>query len=737
MKRVTMRLIDSTVQSIDALIQIGALEAARDLLRAELGPLSTHVGASRVEGWCATLGLTELLDLPQALAAAHEVRETRGPAAIALFVAIAETARASGDEVSEFRALAGIYCTGTLLWSGFGEMQRAFPRINALFESTQARLGKDEAIECLPGLLAARMLFGGEAAEAAVVGEVVVTLAFDETLNNRSRLRAATMLAPWFEHSRDAARLRRTTEALAPLVNDAAIPAVTRLIFRSAAGLASVYFASYVEGGTGLTFAADALTADADTLGMQWLRFFTYRIAFEQATRASDPALANTRLDQLEALVDPADASQVLALHYRRGNRALRANEYAAALAHAQRCMELARALEMPQPIALLYENSTAASLVGLHRLAEAKAIYLSMIAKSMPGHRLGYERVCTLIDGIQALDEAAAEKRSDEAERAAVRTALENYSRVCAGRLPPMHAQIFPPLAQRLVAALYAYGLGNDTLAADVRMLALPPPATRPISWPWVLRIRLFDGFACDGLAATAQESSKKADSKATQILQYLAAHAPAAVSAQRLADALWPEAEGDKAMRSLDVALTRLRQSLPDAALLTRHDGKIGFDLDRVWCDTHAVLAQVEQLRDFANAAGAPAGSPITQSGVANAGAATAGALMRDTAQAHTALALLALYRGPLLPDSRESFARDRAAFFRSQAAGAVQIGLRAAIRLPDQTLSEEIVRKSVSHGLPADVVRSVIADMQARGEDTSRRAAQLSNVFELARA
>ena len=114
-----------------------------------------------------------------------------------------------------------------------------------------------------------------------------------------------------------------------------------------------------------------------------------------------------------------------------------------------------------------------------------------------------------------------------------------------------------------------------------------------------------------------------------------------------------------------------------------------------------------------------------------------ASAEALAHDTAQARTALTLLALYRGPLLPDSREAFARDRAAFFRSQVAGAVQIGLRAAIRLAEPTLAEEIVRKSVSHGLPADVVRSVIADMQARGEDTSRRAAQLSNVFELARA
>ena len=64
-------------------------------------------------------------------------------------------------------------------------------------------------------------------------------------------------------------------------------------------------------------------------------------------------------------------------------------------------------------------------------------------------------------------------------------------------------------------------------------------------------------------------------------------------------------------------------------------------------------------------------------------------------------------------------------------------MRIGLRSAIRLPDSTIAEEIVRKSVAHGLPADVVRSVLTDLKASGEDTSRRAVRLTDVFELARA
>ena len=727
MSFITMRQIDSTAQSIDALIQTGALEAARDLLRAELGPLSTHVGTLRVEAWCGALGLTQLLELPKAIAAAHVVREMRGTAAIAAFMAIAQTARAQGDEVAEFRALAGIYATGVLVWSGFAEMLRAFPRINALHTALHDRLSKDEATECLAGVMIARMLFGGETSEAATIGETLVTLALDATISKTARLRAATLLAPWFEHARDGARLHRMAEVLLPLVIDAELPVITRLIFRTSIALADTYLGNRLAATAADAFAADQLMAAVDTYRpdgspVQWVRFFVYRGAFEAATRSGDQGRSGKILDRLQALVDPAEASQVLALHYRRSTRALRSREYSVSLAHSQRCVELAHALEMPQPIALLYENGVAAALLGLNRLAEARAIYLAMIARSMPGHRLGYERMCALIEATAALDQRDSGGLDGPVASEFLHQPLADYLRICGGRLTANHVQIFPKNTQAVVAAIFAVGLGTDVFADDVRSQGLAPPDAHPVSWPWLLRVRLFDGFSIEGIAAGAQDAGKKGESKSMQILQYLAAHAPATVAAQRLADALWPEADGDKAMRSLDVALTRLRQALPDAALLVRLEGKIGFDLNRVWCDTHAVLMLVDELRNYVGAGWAA--KP------------TADVLIADTRYAQTALALLDLYRGPMLPDSREAFARDRSAFFRSQVAGAVQIGLRAAIRLPDQAMSEEIVRKSVAHGLPADVVRSVITDLQARGEDTSRRAAQLSQVFELAR-
>lgn len=123
----------------------------------------------------------------------------------------------------------------------------------------------------------------------------------------------------------------------------------------------------------------------------------------------------------------------------------------------------------------------------------------------------------------------------------------------------------------------MFEYGFGTEAFAESVVSQRLSPPSTRPVSWPWMLRIRLFNDFSIEGLTTPVNHAcGKKAESKSMQILQYLAAHAPAPVSAQRMADILWPEADGDNAMRSLDVALTRLRQLLPDAMLLVRGEGK-----------------------------------------------------------------------------------------------------------------------------------------------------------------
>lgn len=726
-----MQSPDSTAQTVDALIQANAFAAAANLVRADVAPLVAHVGLRRVTEWCAQLGLDELLDLPRALAAAHVAREQKGSAAVHEFLAVARLANARADGISEFHALAEIYSTGFLLWTGFGDMQRNYARINALYDRFGAALSPHDAVVCLPGLLAARLLYGTSPDEAASVGERVVALVHDTTLPARLRLRAATMLMPWFEHTQASDRLKQTITALSALENDPVVASsatITHLTYQAAAALATAY---NLMGRPQTDALADvtALIARADETGLQWLRFFVRRVAFECANSIGATESAAHMLDALEAALDVADASQVLAVRLRQSKRAFDVQRFAEALEHGKRCVELSEALEMPVAFSQLYQYVVTTALLGLNRLDESIDAFDRVLAIALPGYRLRFERIraiAVVLRAVEAQQTAAAQ--ADPAathERAlAVRNDLVELVRICGDTLPPIQLRSLPTPCARVAAALFEHGMDSAALIKDVHLHQLVPPESRPVTWPWHLRIRLFDGFVCDGLANTALDAGKKGESKSAQILQYLAAHAPASVAAQRLADALWPEAEGDKAMRSLDVALTRLRPTLPDATLIVRHDGKIGFDRRRVWCDSDAALMIIEEIRARAHGRSAAQVESVTAESV------------HWRIQARSALALLEIYRGPLLPDSREAFARDRADYFRSQVAGAVQIGLRAAVRLTDSTAAEEIIRLSVSHGLPASLVRSVIADLASMGDNTSRRAAELNDVFELAR-
>ena len=81
----------------------------------------------------------------------------------------------------------------------------------------------------------------------------------------------------------------------------------------------------------------------------------------------------------------------------------------------------------------------------------------------------------------------------------------LAEYLRISGGRLPSNHSQVFPVIAQSVVAAIFAHGFGTVAFADDVRAQGLPPPADRPVSWPWLLRIRLFDGFSIEGINSAA----------------------------------------------------------------------------------------------------------------------------------------------------------------------------------------------------------------------------------------
>jgi hypothetical protein len=94
----------------------------------------------------------------------------------------------------------------------------------------------------------------------------------------------------------------------------------------------------------------------------------------------------------------------------------------------------------------------------------------------------------------------------------------------------------------------------------------------------PAAVRIRLLDGLHIEA-QGHALPLGRKPPRRLLELVALLALRWPAEVPPTRLADALYPELEGDAARRALDTALYRLRRLLPPGSL---RRGPVGVALD-----------------------------------------------------------------------------------------------------------------------------------------------------------
>jgi hypothetical protein len=140
------------------------------------------------------------------------------------------------------------------------------------------------------------------------------------------------------------------------------------------------------------------------------------------------------------------------------------------------------------------------------------------------------------------------------------------------------------------------ALAAGQETAFVQqlIRLHRLRPPAdaAQSLLWPHPLRIRTLGGFSilADGQPMTFGQKTPR---KVLLLLKALLAAGPAGIGEERLADQIWPEADGDAAAQSLATTLHRLRRLLAvDGAILCR-DGHLELDPAQVWVDAHAFEA------------------------------------------------------------------------------------------------------------------------------------------------
>jgi DNA-binding SARP family transcriptional activator len=144
----------------------------------------------------------------------------------------------------------------------------------------------------------------------------------------------------------------------------------------------------------------------------------------------------------------------------------------------------------------------------------------------------------------------------------------------------------VFPTALAQLCNEAISAQIAADSARHLVQHHRLPAPPDPVKEWPWPFRVFLLGRFHL--LRADLPiRFSLRAQRKPLELLQALIAFGGTEVGAGVLADALWPDSDGDAGYHSLESALYRLRRLLGAPDAISMVNGTLSLDRRQFWVD------------------------------------------------------------------------------------------------------------------------------------------------------
>jgi DNA-binding SARP family transcriptional activator len=157
--------------------------------------------------------------------------------------------------------------------------------------------------------------------------------------------------------------------------------------------------------------------------------------------------------------------------------------------------------------------------------------------------------------------------------------------------------------------------GIEVEYVQEIIRRRRLVPenPPVHLEHWPWPLKVTTLGQFVIykDGQPL---RFSRKAQKKPLELLQALIAAGVRGIRDEELADALWPEADGDAALQSLRTTLHRLRSLAGREDAVKVREGRVSLDDRLCWIDAWAF----ERLLGEADGCDSRAALPLLEKAV-----------------------------------------------------------------------------------------------------------------------
>ncbi len=384
------------------------------------------------------------------------------------------------------------------------------------------------------------------------------------------RVAAAAVVLAYHAHRGDAAICEDCIRDTTPLVDDAEVSPASRafLLFWWI-----VYFTARGDIDAALA-AVERAKQVSDEMGLSPISMEFERMGAHALLQRGDFAAARHILEQKVApfLASARPVASVF-FHFNMAMCELTDRNLAAARRHMDESLRLSRSYGYR-----LAEYATLPLAAHLYvaegRFDEARSLLAELRAHMTESGNLWLAQMCDAYDAYARL-------RSGEAGAA---KPLGDALSVLRDRALGWATGDF--VLPQIFAAALGHGMALDWLPAYIRRRRMRCPAPDLEAWPWPVKLRCLGTFALE-LDGMPLASKRKSQHKILDLLKALVAHGRDGVGAHSLADALWPDSEGDAAHKALQMSLHRLRKLLGHDDAFQVQDGKVRINRAACWVD------------------------------------------------------------------------------------------------------------------------------------------------------
>lgn len=308
-------------------------------------------------------------------------------------------------------------------------------------------------------------------------------------------------------------------------------------------------------------------------------------VVVQAVATAGDRAAADSMLQRYAACAQQRwRRTDFIGLHHLRAVVALCAGDTTTAVAEAGQALDYARRHGGPHQIAV-----QCLLLATAHAMAGDEAAWSHVETLRQVAARTGNATFllhADLAEAFLAGDDDVVEPWSRVAEAAA---------RLGFRRIAGMNRPTLARLADRALAA----GAESEATRRVIALWELPPPEGAHELWPFPVEIRALGGFAVQVDGARVAMGTGKAQRKPMELLWCLIAGPAEGWAQEDLADQLWPELDGDRAIPALRSTIYRLRK-LIGARAIRHEDSRLGLAPGQVRTDVARLRAALSALQD-----------------------------------------------------------------------------------------------------------------------------------------